>query len=166
MTSELRRSRRDRAWPGIATPGADAISRRLREGEPFPDGVGRVSSRVIAEPAGQDDAGSPGKHERDLAHRCPPCSSPAKPQCREDGARQMPCSAGIREARNVRDLDVGGHFSGRRAVATSRQLHPGESPWRWHAAPTGYAQVMQDRLRGHRCSGACWTACSPAWAWG
>src|SRR2546425_10849467 len=69
MTSELRRSRRDRAWPGIATPGADAISRRLREGEPFPDGVGRVSSRVIAEPAGQDDAGSPGKHERDLAHR-------------------------------------------------------------------------------------------------
>src|SRR6266446_1573677 len=72
MTSELRRSRRDRAWPGIATPGADAISRRLREGEPFPDGVGRVSSRVIAEPAGQDDAGSPGKHERDLAHRFSP----------------------------------------------------------------------------------------------
>jgi len=47
----------------------------------------------------------------------PASLSPAKQQCRENGARQMPSRAVIREARNVRDLDVGGYIlgGGRRA---------------------------------------------------
>src|SRR5437899_12139156 len=100
MTSELRRSRRDRAWPGIATPGADAISRRLREGEPFPDGVGRVSSRVIAGPAGQEEAGSPGKNEHRLAILCHPCLSPANPQFWMDGPGHITSLAAIPVARS------------------------------------------------------------------
>lgn len=56
----------------IATSGTAAICRQLPEREPLSDGVGRVASRVIAEPAAQDEAGSPGKYERDLAHRLSP----------------------------------------------------------------------------------------------
>src|ERR1043166_3271944 len=96
-------ARRERCFAGIRHPAPT----RLPEGEPLSDRVGRVSSCVIAEPAGKRDASSPGKYERDLAHRWSPLLvtvnlarehpdslSPAKRTCREDDARPMPCRAG------------------------------------------------------------------------
>ena len=77
---------RSRRLAEIATSGAAAISRQLPEGEPLSDGVGRVASRVIAEPAGQDEAGSPGKYERDLAHRLSPLARHVANLAREHDA--------------------------------------------------------------------------------
>src|SRR5438876_12323053 len=84
---------RSRRLAEIATSGAAAVSGQLPEGEPLSDGVGRVPSRVIAEPAGQDEAGSPGKYERDLAHRLSPLARHVANLAREHDACLRPVSS-------------------------------------------------------------------------